>query len=89
MGAPPRSRAVDSREAEKAKLTLGTCGCYLGIGPSSECFVQAAYQIFIAKGFAQKSYRPGAERAASCLHFRERSDKDNGNAVPLGDEIAQ
>ena len=54
---------------------------------SSECFVQAAYQIFIAKGFAQKSYRPGAERAASCLHFREGSDKDNGNAVPLGDEI--
>src|SRR6516225_1299271 len=55
--------------------------------PNSECFVQATYQIFIAEGLAQKSYRSGAERVASRLRFREGSDKDNGNAMPLGDKM--
>src|SRR6516165_1040590 len=55
--------------------------------PNSECFVQATDQIFIAERLAQKSYRSGAERVTSRLHFREGSDKDNGNAMPLGDKI--
>ena len=55
--------------------------------PSSERFVQAAYQIFVVEGLAQKSYRSSAERVASRLRFREGSDKDNGNAMPLGDEM--
>ena len=55
--------------------------------PSSECFVQAAYQILIAERLAQKPYCSGAERVASCLRFREGSDKDNRNAMPLGDEM--
>ena len=31
MGVPPRSRVLDSGAANKTKLTLGTCHCYLGI----------------------------------------------------------
>ena len=54
--------------------------------PSSECLVQAAYQILIAERLAQKSYRSGAERAASRLRFREGSDKDR-NAMALGDKM--
>ena len=54
---------------------------------SSECFFQTAYQILIAEGLAQKSYRSGAERVASRLRSREGSDKDNGNAMPLGDKM--
>jgi len=57
------------------------------VRPSSERFVQAAYQIFVVEGLAQKSYRSSAERVASRLRFREGSDKDNGNAMPLGDEM--
>jgi len=53
--------------------------------PSSECFVQTAYQILIAEGLAQKTYRSGAKRVAARLRFRKSGDKDNGNAMPLGD----
>jgi len=59
----------------------------MSVRPSSECFVQTAYQIFIAERLAQKSYRSSAERSASRLRLREGSDKDNGNAMPLGDKM--
>ena len=55
--------------------------------PRSEGFIQGTYQILIAEGLTQKSYRPGAERVASRLRFWEGSDKDDGNAVPLGDKM--
>jgi hypothetical protein len=43
--------------------------------------------MLIAERLAQKSYRSGAKRAASRLRFREGSDKDNGNAMALGDKM--
>ena len=43
--------------------------------------------MFVAKGLAQKTYRAGAEGVTSRLNLRECSDKDNGNAMPLGRKI--
>jgi hypothetical protein len=54
---------------------------------SGERFIQAAYQIFIDEGFAKKSNCPGAESEASRRCFREGSDKDNGNAMTLGNKM--
>src|SRR5262249_20546964 len=63
--------------------------CFKGLSawPSGEGFVQTTYQIFVAEGLTQKSYRSGAEGGASRLHFRKGGDKDNGNVIPLGNKI--